>query len=184
MSSNPQGLLQQQPGEPRGLFYPQLWKGRMGVVVGWSMALPSARDQPQLSHSFNDCPNICPQRVPVLMSQLFRGEEARFPPVPKPQLLTEAMLPQRVLQQHGQVFPWLQPLPLLTPQGLSQVLPKQVPFFRKEVRPLNSCLCDPGQCLTLAARQAPCRGGVRVQGYLVHPTWLGVNWPHRAELEP
>lgn len=87
------GLLQQQPGEPGGLFYPQLGNGRMGVFVGWSVVLLSGRDQSQFSHSFNDCPNICSQRVPVLVSQLFGGE-AKLPPVPNPQLLAEAMLPQ------------------------------------------------------------------------------------------
>lgn len=74
--------------------------------------------------------------MPVLVSQLFGGEEAKFVPVPSPQLPGKAVLPQRVVQQHGQVLPWLQPLqplPLLTPQGLPQVLPKQVLLFREEV---------------------------------------------------
>ncbi|PKU33440.1 serine arginine repetitive matrix protein hypothetical protein [Limosa lapponica baueri] len=94
------------------------------------------RDQSQFSHSFNDCPNICSQRLPVLVSQLFRGEEANLPPVPNPQLAAKAMLPQRVVHQHRQILPWLQPLqplPFLAPQGLSQVLPKQVLLFGKEV---------------------------------------------------
>jgi len=135
-----QGLLQQQPGELGGCLYPQLGNGRMGVSVGWSVVLPSARDQSQFSHSFNDCPNICSQRVPVVVPQLFGGEEAKLPPFPNPQLPAEAVLPQRVLHQHGQILPQLQPLPLLTPQGLSQVLPKQVLLFRKEVRPTRSAV--------------------------------------------
>lgn len=135
-----QGLLQQQPGELGGLFYSQLGNGRMGVLVGWSVVLPSARDQSQFSHSFNDCPNICSQRVPVLVSQLFGGEEAKLPPVPNPQLPTKAVLPQRVIHQHRQILPQLQPLQLLIPQGLSQVLPKQVLLFRKEVRPAKTAV--------------------------------------------
>lgn len=129
----------QQPGE-RGGLYPQVGNGRMGALVGWSVVLPSTRDQSQFSHSFNDYPNMCSQRVPVLVSQLFGREAAKLRPVPSPQLPTEAMLPQQVLHQHGQILPWLQPLPLLTPQSLSQVLPKQVLLFRKEVRPAKTAV--------------------------------------------
>jgi len=39
------------------------------------------------------------------------------------------------VQQHRTVLPRLQPLLLLTPQGLPQVLPQQVLLFREEVRP-------------------------------------------------
>lgn len=42
------------------------------------------------------------------------------------------MPPQRVVQQHRTVLPRLQPLLLLTPQGLPQVLPQQVLLFREE----------------------------------------------------
>lgn len=107
----------------------------MGALVGWRVVLPSSRDQSQFSHSFNDCPNMCSQRVPVLVSQLFGREGAKLRPVPSPQLPAEAVFPQQVLHQHGQILPWLQPLPLFTPQSLSQVLPKQVLLVRKEVRP-------------------------------------------------
>lgn len=110
------------------------------VFFFWNMVLPSARDQSQFSHSFKKCPNICSQSVPVLMSQLFRGEEAKLPPIPTPQLPAQAWLPQRVLHQHRQILPRLQPLPVLTPQGLSQVLPKQVLLLGKEVRPAETAV--------------------------------------------
>lgn len=112
----------------------------MGIFICWSMVLPSARDQSQFSPSFKKCPNMCSQSVPTLMSQFLRGEEAKLAPLPSTQLPAQAWLPQRVLHQHGQILPRLQPLPLLTPQGLSQVLPKQVLLLGKEVRPAGTAV--------------------------------------------
>lgn len=119
-----------------------------------------------------DSPNTHLQRMPVLVSQLFRGEEAQCPPIASPQLPAQAVPPQRVVQQHRTLLPWLQLL--LTPQGLPQVLPQQVLLFREEVRPAQMALS-----ITLGSLWLLQAGGLLGDGSESLCGCQGTTWPLR-----